>query len=184
MPIGIVSDEDFDLEISNTKSVRTAQVIQKERPGRDKEDRNIPDSLRKLIADESLTNGRSSALSFASQFDVSPSSVSAYSNGSTSTSSYHEPSPNLKNHINGTKERITEKATNSLISALNEITPEKLAEANLKTVSSVARDMAAIVKDMTPEVVRTEEKSGPTFVFYAPQIRREQEFDVIDMSNE
>lgn len=182
MPIGIVSDNDFDLELNRSKI--TAEVKQKPTLGRGINHVEVPESLRKIIGETSEINGREDALALANQFGISSSSVSAYANGATSTKSYHEPNKELKSHINSAKERISKKAQNRLINALNEITPEKLAEAKLRDISSVARDMAAIVKDMEVEEVKDTNQNGPTFVFYAPQIKSESAFDVIDMSNE
>lgn len=184
MAIGIVSDDDFDLELDKGKSKVTAEIKQKPTLGRGINHVEVPESLRKIIGETSEINGRQEALSLADTFGISPSSVSAYANGATSTTTYHNPNPSLKNHINSAKERISKKAKNRLIHALNEITPEKLAAAKLKDISSVARNMAAIVKDMEPEIQVERSETGPTFVFYAPQVRREDQFEVIDMSNE
>ena len=182
MPLGIVSDDEFDSELGRIKS--TGIVVDKPKLGRQKDSVETPESLRKIIGEESEINGRQAGLELGKQFNISSSSVSAYSNGATSTSSYNNPDRELKSHINQSKERIAKKASNKLISALNEITPEKLHEVSAKTASEIARNMSAIVLDMTPKVEEIKEDKGPTFVFYAPQIRSEDQFDVIDMSSE
>src|SRR5215510_5460530 len=109
MPMGIVSDDDFDREINhlNRKPVVTPppvipEVVDMPRPGRSNGDVNVPDSLRKIIGETSELEGRDAALELASKFGISPSSVSAYANGSTSTASMDK-QPNLE-HINSAKD--------------------------------------------------------------------------------
>lgn len=185
MAMGIVSDADFQKELGNSAPKipvsKTAEVIKQTPKGRGEGNVAVPDSMRKLIGAESVENGRDSAIELAKQFGISPSSVSAYANGSTSTASYDK-QPNLP-AINGVKERIAKKARNRLSMALSHITDEKLGAAKLTEVSTVARDMAAIVKQMEPEVPKTEsdKQNGPTFIFYSPQFRKEEHFDVIDV---
>jgi predicted transcriptional regulator len=181
MAIGIVSDDEFLKEsskISSTEKVVEAVIVDKVSLGRGN-NKEVPESLRKIIADEVIVNGRSGALDLAEKFGISPSSVSAYANGATSTATYNEGDEKLTNHINKTKQRIIKKATNRLFYALDGITASKLQEADLKTASSVAKDMAAIVKDMTPVETKQEESKSPTFVFYSPQQRKEESFDVV-----
>lgn len=184
MPIGIVSDSDFDLELERSNKVQRGEVRNKIPLGRGINHVEVPESLRKIIGETSEINGREDALNLASKFGISPSSVSAYANGATSTTTYHQSNPDLKKHINNAKEQISNKAKNRLISALDEITPEKLAEAKLRDVSSIARDMSAIIKDLEPEDKVERSETGPTFVFYSPQMKKEDSFETIDMSNE
>ena len=175
MAMGIVSDEDFEKEINRNNQARV-EIIER---GRGNGNKNVPDSLRKIIGETNEVDGRKEALALAKMFDISDSSVSAYANGATSTTSYNKPT-DIQNHIDKTKERIQNKARTRLFKALNHITEEKLADAKLRDVSSVARDMAAIVKDMEPESGRNGSgNNAPTFVFYAPQFRDERSFDTI-----
>lgn len=182
MPMGIVSDDEFNKELGNSrtdKSIDQAIVKELNRPGRHSGDNNVPDSLRKIIGETSEIDGRQEGIALGKGFGISPSSVSAYSNGSNSTASYNK-QPNLA-HINQAKERISRKARIKLVNALDQITPEKLSEAKLETVANVARSMSAIVKDMEPDIPMNERegKTGPTFVFYSPQVKKEEQFEHI-----
>src|SRR5215831_1011577 len=109
MGMGIVSDADFELEQSNLRPVPTKTEIKElERPGRSDGDNNVPDSLRKIIGETAETEGRQEALALARTFGLSDSSVSAYANGSRSTSSYdNQP---LLDHINKSKARVSKRA--------------------------------------------------------------------------
>ena len=108
MPIGIVSDEDFESELNRISvpkkvvpsPVLNPEIVEMDRPGRKEGDVNVPESLRKIIGEEALLNGRQSALGLAKMFDISPASVSAYANGATSTASYNSPNTALVSHIN------------------------------------------------------------------------------------
>lgn len=185
MPLGIVSDKDFERELADSTDrgrikADIPSIEPMKRPGRSIGDTNVPDSLRKIIGETSQIEGREAALNLAADFGISPSSVSAYSNGSTSTDSYDK-QPNL-NHINAAKERISRKARAKLFKSLNHLTDDKLASAKAVDIASVARAMSAIVKEMEPETPKNPDgdKQGPTFVFYSPQIKTEKHYDVIN----
>jgi hypothetical protein len=192
MPMGIVTDKEFDLEKSkivtptpsttreesNSSVPITGEIMDVNR-GRGKGSVEVPNSLRNIIGEESAVNGRQAGIELAQQFGVSPSSVSAYDVGATSTSSYDR-RPNQP-VINQAKERIAKRARGKLMSALHHITKDKLESSNAKDLAGIAKDMSAVVRSMEPEKERTpsEGNNGPTFVFYAPQFRKEEHFEVV-----
>ena len=185
MPMGIVSDDDFVVEKeklipSPSEPVPTIQEINR---GRGAGNVEVPDSLRNIIGDEHQTNGRESAVELAKQFGISPSSVSAYGVGATSTASYAE-RPNA-GIIKQSKERIAKRARGKLMRALNKITDDKLEAANAKDLAGIAKDMSAVVRSMEPEDTRVPAdrvNNGPTFVFYAPRIVKEDSFETLRVS--
>ena len=188
--MGIVSDSDFDLEKkkvirpdSDRESVKpnaipNATVIDMPGKGRGIGNVEVPNALRQIIGEESVLHGREAGIQLAGAFGISPSSVSAYDNGSTSTSSYDK-QPNL-NHLNGSRTRIAKRAMNKLGLALKNITRDKLEGAKVTELAAVAKDMSAIVKNMEPETAKgSDGVTRPQFVFYAPQFRDERVFDVV-----
>lgn len=190
MGMGIVSNSDFDNELENLTplppiplggSLGGGKAIITSIPpkGRDTNGVEVPDSLRKLIGSESVTNGRQSALELADKFAISPSSVSAYSQGSHSTASYGD-RPD-ESGISEAKLRITKKARNRLVLALNSITQEKIDSAKVRDIAGVAKDMSAIISNMESKGSKTEGDSGPTFIFYSPQTRSEKVFDMVQV---
>lgn len=193
MAIGIVSDKDFDSEVtkivphtreeSNSESVISGEIIDVNR-GRGKGNIEVPNGLRKIIGEESEINGRQSGVELASRFGISPSSTSAYANGATSTASYNNPrnqENGISSHINKSKERITKRARNKLMAALNKITDDKLEGAKARDLAGIAKDMSAVIKNMEPEKEQPGNNGmqGPTFVFYAPQFRSEENFGIV-----
>jgi hypothetical protein len=184
MAIGVVNDSDFEIELTKVNSVpiekqiKESEVIDIVR-GRGKNNLEVPDSLRKIIGETSEIDGRQSAIALARQFGISDSSVSAYSNGATSTSSYNDSKDSIRNHINKSKERISIKAKNKLVAALNGITPDKLANARLRDLSGLAKDMSGIIKDMEPDRQGPSKESGPQFIIYSPQFKKEEHFETI-----
>jgi transcriptional regulator with XRE-family HTH domain len=182
MPIGIVSDESFESELRAVSSpkVTVEPIIPK---GRKSGDNNVPDSLRQIIGEESVINGRDSALQLASDFGISPSSVSAYANGSTSTKSYDSPSKSIISHINRSRARASKKAGKVLSAALEAISQEKLDYADATDLSGIAKDMSVIIKNLEPakEVPSDDSAKAPQFVIFAPQFRDERSFEVIDV---
>jgi hypothetical protein len=190
MPIGLVSDEDVLKELSQNGSRRAPRAPKDSvvevipRPGRKEGDVNVPESLRKVIAEDALLNGRESALELARGFGISASSVSAYTKGATSTKSYNSPSESLIGHINQSRQRAVKRASKTLNQALGSITQEKLDYADVKDLSGIAKDMSVIIKNLEPQ---KEVESGdkgqatPQFVIYAPQFKKEEFFDVIQV---
>ncbi len=174
MPLGVLSDEQFESELNSHNKVSVTIIEQHKGRGNTNA---VPESLRKVIAEEALNGTRADKLEEI--FDVSPSSISAYKQGATSTSSYNQPDKELKNHTNNIKDIITGKARSKLLKALDSITDEKLQNAPLKVLSSVAKDMSGVVKDMEPDVIESKQDNGPSYVIYAPQFRDERSFEVI-----
>ena len=203
MPIGVVNDREFQLELSKTNSVNvikpnisihpdssnvsisdapelinSAQIVNSPEKGRGTNNLEVPESLRKVIGDTSIVDGRASALKLAEQFGISPSSVSAYSNGATSTASYDDSNTSVGEHITKTKERISKRAQIKLMNALGQMTKDKFINAKLRDLSGVAKDMSGIIKDMSPESVG-DTSNKPQFVFYSPQFKKEEHFETI-----
>ncbi len=189
MAIGIVSDDEFLQEVDrSTRSpvpdLKPAQIIDVPRPGRSEGDNNVPDSIRQIIQDEALNNGRASALSFAKMVGVSDSSVSAYSKGATSTSTINTPTPSLGKRLNKTKFNIAKRASTRLNLALNAITEDKINEAKLTELAIVAKTMSGIIKDMEPP---SENKNGdmnfngPSIVMYNPGFAKESSFETVNL---
>lgn len=194
MPIGIVSDEDFLKELNNSGSPKPLTVVDPSvvlegeilpsivdipKRGRKEGDVNVPDSLRAIIGEEALLNGRASAVGLAKEFGISASSASAYAVGATSTASYNEPKQSIVSHINKARERATRRAAKTLNAALSSITQEKLDYLDADKVSGIAKDMSVIIKNLEP---KTDIQSGPAtpqFVIFAPQFKSENSFDHI-----
>jgi predicted transcriptional regulator len=187
MPMMVVDDSDFEKEIENCSKEKNSnqKPIIKEsiKPGRAPGDNNVPSGLRKLIGEEAVINGREDALALAKMFDISPSSVSAYTKGATGTDSYNKPNKGLQNYLNSRKERLSKKAMKVARNAIDLLTPEKLAEVAPVKLASIAKDMSAIVKSMESDIRNPiGEQNNNQFVFYAPQFHKEQDYKVIQVN--
>jgi len=202
MSVGLVDDNEFLAELGRSKTkvvetpgrskvvetptdARSYEILTPTVKGRKEGDVNIPDSLRKIIGETSVIEGRAAALSLASEFGISASSVSAYAKGATSTTSYDKPKPSIIDHINKSRKRAVSRASKTLNAALGSITQEKLDYADVKDLSTIAKDMSVIIKNLEPppEVVTSDDKpKGPQFVIFAPSFRKEEQFDVITVS--
>jgi len=184
MPIGLVSDDDLQKEIESLngtpKTVVKGQVSKLHPQGRKEGDMNVPDPLRQIIGETAVIDGRQAALSLASEFGVSASSVSAYAKGATSTASYDTPTKSIIGHINKSRARATKKASKVLNAALEAISQDKLDYADATDLSGIAKDMSVIIKNLEPtaEVAATE-GSKPQFVIFAPTFKDERSYDTI-----
>jgi predicted transcriptional regulator len=196
MPIGIVSNDDFEDELkhlspSSSKKeshppISVVEIIDSPSRGRKNGDNNVPDSLRKIIGETAVIDGRQAALDLAKDFGISPSSVSAYAKGATSTTSYNSPNKEIISHINKSRARAIKRASKTLNAALGAITQEKLDYADAKDLSGIAKDMAVVIKNLEPDKAVDPEGGGkvPQFVIYAPQFRDERSFEVINQLSE
>lgn len=185
MAMGIVSDKEFEHALKDATpsqnpsplpSIPSVEIVDMEK-GRGEGNVEVPNGLRKIIGEESVINGRASALEIASGFGISPSSVSAYSQGAHSTASI-DVRPDIDN-LNAARLRVAKKARNRLVMALNHLTDEKIAGAKAKDIAGVAKDMSAVIRSMEPEGPKNIGNGGPTFIFYSPNIRKEEHFDIV-----
>lgn len=204
--LGVVDDEQFAREIANSSSSNNHKVgvvtgvveglptinkgvsdsgrpegiiVDKPLRGRGVGNVETPEEIRKLIADDNLTNGRQSAVELASDFGISPSSVSAYSKGATSTASYNKPDAILANYLDARKRRLSKKSLRVLQSALDVLTPEKLEGIKARDASAIAKDMSVIAKNMESEKKEGEGDKKPQFIIYSPQVRDERSYETI-----
>jgi hypothetical protein len=176
MAMGVVTDDDFEAEINRFKNPQPKAEIKQREYGRGNNP-EVPESLRKIIGENVLENGRKETLDMTRQFGISDSSVSAYTKGATSTASYHQGNPDLKNHLKTVREKIVNKASKKLKLALDEITPDKLESVKARDLAGIAKDMSAVIKNLEPaEDKEKEVKDGPTFVVYAPKIIQNENY--------
>lgn len=190
MPMGIVSDEDFKKEverlIGSTREIEHAEmekdlaIIEDIQRGRPKEKTEIPEIIRECVA-RSAINGEGTGVEIAGAFGVSPSSVSAYKVGATSTASYSEPDENLLSVVTEHRQKISRGARNTLLAALDNLTPSKLESVKARDLASIAKDMSSIIVDMEPPLPPVHNQQNVQFVFMAPRVQNEDAYDVIDV---
>lgn len=233
MPLGIVSNEDFESEQANSDSsvknqvngkkidfdessdeiptngltdnnlpskeseprasqstsdsviipeIVTSDMIPGKRAGRPKDIGNVPQSLRKIIAEESVVNGNKSAKSLVSALggSLSDTTISTYKGGNVSPSNGVSAKDNdLLEYINQRKVNLGKKALNKMSLALNGLTADKMEPLEPKELASIAKDMSIIVDKMQP-TKRDEEKFQPVqFIMMAPQINNENHYEVV-----
>jgi predicted transcriptional regulator len=177
MPLGIISDLDFERELNELSRKSELESHNEVRPGRNNKV-ETPNSLRKVISGEVIEGGDRSEVARA--FNISESSISAYLHGATSTTTYNKIEQSLSNHNNKVKEKIIGLTRSKLRKAVRHITDEKLAAAKPGELAIVARNMSAIANDLEPEI--TVEESRRIVVTVKPRIRQEDEFEVLSIS--
>lgn len=178
MPMLIVDDESFELEVNKLNGAGKAQVIKTIPRGRKADEKNVPSVLREVIAEEAI-NGASNG-ELAKAFGVSESSVSAYKNGATSTKSYNNGDEKLKTVVERTRERIHSRASNKLLKALTEITDEKLKDARATDLSTIAANMSRVIEKTSPK--EDIGKIQNNIIFVSPTQISENNYEIIDVS--
>ena len=77
MSMGMMDDDEFNRELERLNNkvpsahIPASKVEVIDKPGRKTGDNNVPDILRKVIAEDALMNGRQSALGIARDFGIS-----------------------------------------------------------------------------------------------------------------
>lgn len=181
MPMGVISDEELQSELDKNNDQRPDGKVVSINRGRGDGNNEVPQALRNVIAEEAITR-IGTLKDLANIFDVSPSSVSAYKNGATSTRSYHNPDQQLKKHVDSVKDKIKNKAQARILLAMRHITEEKIQDAKLKDITGLARDMSAVIKNM--ETNGGQGNTNITYQIYAPRERKESEYEVVDAAVE
>ena len=185
MPLGILTDDEFDQEVAKANSNGSlkkpseetlARIVQIERGRGNKQE--TPESARKLISELAINGADVSEI--AHEFNVSPSSISAYKHGSTSTASYNEPNKELRKHNNLVRDRIIKKARKKLVLAIDSIDEQKIADCDARGLAGIAKDMSAVIKNLEPEIKESGNLNAQ-FVFFAPQVKKEIDYPIIDV---
>jgi len=183
MPMGIVSDEVFDLEINNkTNNIKPAvidNVVRRPFHGRKPNDNNVPSVVREIVADDDSSTQKS----LANTFGISTSSVAAYQHGSTSTSSYDQPDDKLKEVVTRRRERISRKSNKALLRVLGKLDSDefeqKLDACKATELSVVAANISRVVEKVSarPESQNVQNN----IVFYTPTPLKSDTFEIIDL---
>lgn len=209
MPMMVVDDEAFIKEVLklSLKESKEFKILDKEEPinepkiiepkiitsldllgtrgsvidinrGRGAQRVEVPESLRALISEEAIKGTSPEVLS--REFGVSKSSISAYKNDATSTASYNSPDKNLKDANELVREDVTSQARTKLLLALKHVTEEKMQDAKLTEIASVANSMSGIIKNMEPQGATTQ--NNTQIIVYKPRQREEDEFEIITVN--
>ena len=176
MAMGIISDEDFDLELVRLSGKHSEVIITGSNNGRGPT-KELPDSLRKVISEEAIVNGNTKDI--AEAFGISKSSVDAYKNDATSCKTYDNPNDALQEHNNKVRARINGIATNRIMKALKHITEDKMKDAKIDTLSTVAANMARVVEKTTP---KERPVVNNNIVFYSPRQIHERNFEIVEVN--
>lgn len=181
MPLGIVNDDVFESEL-NRDSIPVGEIKLPKELGRGKGNIETPDSIRKIIGDNALTDGRKDSLALADAFGLSHQTVAAYSNGTTSLKTYNDQTNPLKGFLEGRRKKIANRASSAIIRAIENITDEKLADSKAAELASVAKALSGVVKDMLPDESNSNNTNINTavkLVVHVPQQTKESSFDTI-----
>lgn len=182
MPLGLVNDDEFLSELNKSSEPESrGEVINLPSRGRKSGDNNVPDALRNIIGGNAIEEGSKETKELTRAFGISDSSLSAYKNGATSTTTYHTPKPELSKSVNDVRDKITSRAKNRLLKAISHITDEKMRDTKAIDLAGIARNLSAVVKNIEPEAPRVNPGNGPTFVVFAPPKKREESYEVINL---
>jgi len=166
----------------NNAVLRKAEFIEMPSKGRGLGNKNKSDDERIEVAQDSITG--LSNREVAEKHNVSLSSVSAYKNGATSTSSYNEKDEALQKSNDEVKIIIGNQVKNKLLQTLEAITPDKITKAKLGELTNLAHGMSGILKHIEPSDENQNKGNGPQFIFMVPEQKREEHYKIIELNAE
>jgi hypothetical protein len=189
MPLGILSDEEFEKELNSykdndkTKSINEHDkdcALIKDIPtqGRNEGDTNKPESLRQVIAQCKIEGSDDAEIKEA--FKTSTSAINAYTNGKNGTSD--KVNERLAKFVTAARSTITKKASRKLISALDHITEDKISELKANEISVVAKNLSSIINENEHKNAQIGNLNAQ-FVIFAPPQKAINDYDVIDVGN-
>ena len=85
--------------------------------------------------------------------------------------------PDVKQRLEAKRNNIRDSALDSLMNALGFINGEKLKDAKLTELSSVAKDMSVVVEKMSSK----DSLGDRTLIVFAPVIKSERDYEVIEL---
>lgn len=175
MPLGVLTEEQAVNELNRFGLISNSiQIEHKEIERGRGNTEEIPVSVRSFIATESLSGAP--AKQIAELYDVSPSSISAYKNGATSTASYHNGNPEILNSINAMRDRIIGPAQSRIIKAISSISDEKLDNSKARDAAGIAAQLSSVIKNLSPE---SEANKNTQITIFAPRKNEEEDYEII-----
>ncbi len=177
MPLGVLTIDQTELELKRFGIAVEAESnivnFNEMKRGRGNKE-EIPVSVRSFVASEALSGADVNQLS--KDYNVSKSSISAYKNGATSTSSYNEPDPVLTSLNDNVRARIIGPAQARILKAINSITDDKLNESKARDAASIAASLSSVIKNISPD----ENSGNKTQVnVFVPRKNEEDDYEVI-----
>lgn len=170
MPLGIVSEEDWQIENNGKRNLDITTLEH----GRGKDNNNVPQELREVIAEEIVVNGNTEKV--AKVFNISKQSAQSYANGSTSLATYHD------NDKVTARKRVAGRIQNKLLEALNELTGDKIKESKAKDISGIVKDMAIVHEKLNGKVLGEDERGPQVHVhLFAPKVKSLKDSEIIDI---
>ncbi len=176
MPLGIISDEDFERDVMIPPVVTARVIPMPTHKGRGTSD-NIPHTVRAFAASEAQL---STSKEIGQTLGISVGHVNALKNGATSLATYNKPDPALKEVVDDTRARIANKAQNKLMMALSKLRSDKLEGADARTISGVAKDMATVYDKMQPKADPSN-NTNVQFIIMQPPMKSIEQYDVVDV---
>jgi hypothetical protein len=198
MPLGIITEEELLAELNKGTDVSNQQnnavsnqhdpsrpnntsIMPLITPGRPEGKGNIPDVVKKVIAEEFLNGASHKEITAA--FNVSQPVTTASAKGLSNSSPGAEINPELKNHVVKIRNRIVRKASNKLTLALDQITQDKLNDLSPRDSSAIAKDMSQIIRNLEPEKEGGGKGNSAQFIYFAPQQKSLNDYDVVTVKD-
>ena len=143
--------------------------ITKQRPGRNEGVKNLDEEERNQIAIRSRTGETQTSL--AHEFNVTTDTVCKIENGKVKGIDEER----VAREVND----IRDKALQKLMASLNLLSEEKLSKCNARDISTVSANMSRVVEKMMP---KENQIQNTQVIIYAPELRQEKYFDVVEVS--
>lgn len=176
---GIITEEELQKRLENPDNLcnREEIIVQVEHKrlrdsGRREGDKNIPETVKELAG---VLAHVDTLKNVGESLGISTSQVHQFKNG---RNSQHVPNEELKDKIDERLGTVKDLALDRLVNSLNVITPEKLEKIKVVNAASIAQRMASVVEKVSE---KKNDVGNVIFQIYAPRMREEKEFEVIEV---
>jgi predicted transcriptional regulator len=160
----------------NNDSDQLVSIRPVDNGGRRPGDTNVPEVIRSLAA--VLTNNGEAAQSVAEGLGISKSSVDQYKEGNTS---FGRPNAQLRSVIRENLDKIQEKAIGKMLKGIDfmDFNDEtKMAKVSYRDMSNILLNLHKLVGG---EAGDDEKKDTTKLIIYAPSVKTEQHFQVVEV---
>ena len=159
------------------------EVLVPKKLGRKKGSKTVPPLVKELAG---AAAHFSDPKVVAAEFGLSPAQVTLYKQGKTTAGA--APNPVLQKAVNQSvtevksavqtiQNKIHKKALKKLSRTLDFVSVDKLTDAKLRDVSAAVRNLSHAAQVLDPEAGKKQSDHGPQVVFYAPQVKTEDDYD-------
>lgn len=172
-----INDDEAKTRLSSLDNlINKLQLKRIHNGGRPLNRKNDTDDARERVAETAIIKGPTQA---AIEHDTTISRASLLSKGIITHGLGND--EELTPRVVSKRQQVHEKALDIIVASLGQLEPQLNGVKKARDLSAIAADMAKIADRTTPREVTADGKPNVQVIVYAPRIRDESEYDVVEI---